>query len=130
MEEEQKQAISDMYGVITQILTNYYNLSEYFKRYYLLRLQNTKTNFIQRELTSYIVSLYFQLKDYDSLKNNKEIKLFFEFIKKKLLNDKRDILNYEGLLYGIGKITTAIKILGLTNIELIREVTGKETPNY
>lgn len=137
--ENDKTSISDLYGVIAQILTNFYTTKQLFRRFYFFYLKNKRTTNIQKELTSYIVSLYFDLSVYEKLKNDKDIKIFFEFVKKNLLKENKgkveanpglQPLNYGGLVFCLDKINKAINVLGLSNIAIVDNNPGRAITRF
>lgn len=115
MEEEgEAQAWADYYNVIAMIETYYYKMLELFRIYCELRNNGKKNPKLMTKIQSYISTLYFLLKNYKSIKDNKKITRTFEEIKKYLM-EKR--MTDKALTISVDAIVDAHFALGLSKIE-------------
>ena len=113
-EQADSQAWADYYNVIAMIETYYYKMLELFRIYCELK-NNGKTNpKLMTKIQSYISTLYFLLKNYKSIRDDKKLKIIFAKIKVFLIDKK---MNDQALTESVDAIVDAHFILGLSKIE-------------
>ena len=114
VEGTESQAWADYYNVIAMIETYYYKMLELFRMYCELKNNGKKNQRLMVKIQSYISTLYFLLKNYKSVKEDKNLKIIFKGIKVFLM-DKR--MNDKALTETVEGIVDAHFILGLSKIE-------------
>lgn len=112
-------AYADYTGVVVMIQTYYYRTLEMFRKYYLLRLKGKDVKPLKQEIQSYISTTVQLLRNYEPIKNKKELNNLFKKIIE--FTGTLNTLSFKKMSECINCLVDAHYVLGLSKLEFIKK---------